>query len=288
MLNICSTAAAQRIYESRKDALCISLQREFALVNGNAFRGGGKEMDSDSSCTYMLVHLPCPEIRCLFVHVLHSQQSLVCIAAALSPCSVAVHSHGPIRPFSWTLLSLKTIKEAEYFLNWNEQMTRSAHHLTGMKGQLTKSIRSRLELLGQWRIQAPSCLPLPSRGCKSAMECQDEVQRTLFLWFLHSQWSKFGLKREYRMLFCALIFMNTQSFFCCLLQAHTFCHSTFRVCSLPHYSILPYRWTQLGATVLHIEITELGQNFILCCCGWGNPLLKNLSHQVHFICPETF
>ncbi len=107
------------------------------------------------------------------------------------------------------------------------------------------------------------CLPLPSRGCKSAMECQGKVQWTLLLWFLHSQWSTFELKREYRMLFCALTFMNIQSFFFCrLLQAHTFCQSTFHVCRLPHYSILPYWWTQLGATVLHIEITDLGQNFL--------------------------
>lgn len=34
-------------------------------------------------------------------------------------------------------------------------------------------------------------------------------------------------------------------FFSCLLQAHAFCHSTFLVCSMPHYSILPYLWSQL-------------------------------------------
>lgn len=84
-----------------------------------------------------------------FSYMFFTPNSLVCIAAALLPCSVAVHSHGPIRPFSWTLLNLKTIKETEHFLNWNEQMTRSAHHLTGTKGQLTESIWSWLELLGQ-------------------------------------------------------------------------------------------------------------------------------------------
>lgn len=144
-----------------------------------------------------------------FSYMFFTPNSLVFIAAALMPCSVAVHSHGPILPFSWTLLILKTTKETEHFLNWNEQTTRSAHHLTGTKRQLTESIRSWLEWLRQWRIQAALCLPLPSRGC-SAMECQEEVQLTPFLWFLRSQWSKFGLKRECRMLFCALIFLNTQ------------------------------------------------------------------------------
>lgn len=125
MLNICSTAAAQRIYGSRKDALCISLQREFALVNGNAFRGGGKEMDSNSSCTYTFIHLPCPEIRCLFIHVVHSQQSLVYIAAALTPFSIGALSW-PYPPIQPDALNQKTIKETEHFLNLNEQMTRSA------------------------------------------------------------------------------------------------------------------------------------------------------------------
>lgn len=46
-------------------------------------------------------------------------------------------------------------------------------------------------------------------------------------------------------------------FFSCLLRAHAFCHSTFLVCSLPHYSSLPYWWTQLV-----LNIPELGQNFV--------------------------
>lgn len=195
-----------------------------------------------------------------FSYMFFTPNSLVCIAAALSPSSVAVHSHGPVRPFSWTLLNLKTVKETEHFLNRNEWMTRSAHHLTGTKGQLSESIGSLLELLGQWRIQAPSCLPLPSRGCKSAMECLGKVQWTLLLWFLHSQWSKFELKREYRMLFCALIFMNIQSFFfffstsTYILPFHVFtsaaCHITVSCLTGGHN------------LVLHIEITELGQNFL--------------------------
>ncbi len=188
-----------------------------------------------------------------FSYMFFTPNSLVCIAAAF--CSGAL-------PRPCPLLNLKTVKETWTFeLEWADDQICSSSHWN--KGQLTESIRSLLELLGQWRIQAPSCLPLPSRGCKSAMECQGKVQWTPLLWFLHSQWYTFELKREYRMLFCALTFMNIQIFFFCrLLQAHTFCQSTFHVCSLPHYSILPYWWTQLGATVLHIEITDLGQNFL--------------------------
>lgn len=52
-----------------------------------------------------------------FYTCLHSQQSLVYIAAALTPCSVVVLSHDPIRPFSWTLLNQKTIKETQLFLD---------------------------------------------------------------------------------------------------------------------------------------------------------------------------
>lgn len=179
-------------------------------------------------------------------------------------------------------------------LKWADDQICSSSHWN--KGQLTESIWSWLELLwlGQWRIQPPSC----GRMAKVQWSIRKRFLKHCYLWlafifmFLVVQiWTEKG---ELNAVLCTdfhkypEVFVSFFCFvFCRLLQAHMYCHSTFLVCNLPLYSILPYWWT-LGATVLHIEIPELGQNFLFCCCCGRGDLLKNLSHQVHFICPETF
>lgn len=84
MLNVCLTEAVQRIYKRAENALCISFQREFALVIGNAFRGGGEEME-----LRLVLHIH-THISALFRNTvpLHMCSSLskylvICVAAAL-------------------------------------------------------------------------------------------------------------------------------------------------------------------------------------------------------------